>query len=104
MTETTSPSMPLFKTTASAPFIYFDAAPAYGTLSGAIEVELTARTLIPNFGGGATTTEIVPTARLRCSPFAAAALMESLRQALEMLKKLQEQSSKVQAAAATKLN
>jgi hypothetical protein len=99
------PVPPPFRNTDVAPFIYFDAAASYGILAGAVEVELTARALIPNFSGGPTTAEIVPVARLRCSPFAATALMESLRLALEMAKTLQEQADSAnQTAAATKLN
>ena len=95
---------PPFKS-GDAPFVYFDAAPAYGTLHGGIEVELIARILVPNFTGGPTTTEIVPTARLRCSPAAAVFLIEALRLALELMKKGEEQgSAAVEAAAATKLN
>lgn len=104
MAETGSAPIPPFKAT-DAPFIYFDSAPAYGVMGGAIEVELLARTLIPNLSGGPTTAEIVPVARLRCSPSAAVNLMESLRLALEMFNNMQQQpSGGGQAAAATRLN
>ena len=100
-----SQPIPPFVNATTAPFIYFDSAPAYGVLGGAIEVELSARTLIPDFTGGPVSTEVIPTARLRCSPVAAAMLVDSLGKALEMLKQLQEQSGPAAAAAAgSKLN
>ena len=105
MTEATSQiTPPPFRNSDRAPFVYFDNAPAYGVMGGAIEIELTARTLVPT-SFGPTTVEIFPIARLRCSPIAAAALMEALRGALEMLKNLQEQTGgATEAAAAGKLN
>ena len=39
---------PVFKDSHSAPFVYFDIAPSYGVMAGAIEVELAARILIPS--------------------------------------------------------
>lgn len=93
MTDAPAAPIPPFRNSYTAPFIYFDYAPAHGVMGGAIEVELTARTLVPDFTGGPATAEIVPTARLRCSPFAASALMEALRQALEMFNQLQQQAT-----------
>jgi hypothetical protein len=82
---------------------YFDSAPAYGVLGGVIEIELTARTLVPNFSGGPASTEIIPAARLRCSPGSAAQLAEAINKALEMLKQLQ-QTGTLAATATDQLN
>jgi hypothetical protein len=66
-----------YKPVSTAPFIYFDFAPTYGTLAGAIQVELAARTMIPLQNGGVEL-GMVETARLRCSPIAAQALRNAL--------------------------
>ena len=92
---------PPFKNAPTAPFIFFDFAPAYGVLGGAIQVELAARTLIPDPNGTDVATEVIPTAHLRCSPIAAGFLRDALTAALEMLTKLQEPSA---ASAMGKLN
>lgn len=68
----------------TAAFVYFDIVAAYGTLNGAIQVELASRTLRPE--GAETIIEFVTTAHLRCSPAAAAALHDALGRAIEMLK------------------
>ena len=70
-------------TSSRAPFIYFDGVPAYGTLHGAVRMELAAAVIHPTDDGG-TRTEIVPTAHIRCSPAAARELMLSLQKALDM--------------------
>ncbi len=93
-----------FTNASNAPFVYFDGAPAYGTIGGAIEIELTSRTLVPTFTGGELSVEIFPVARLRCSPSAAAALIESLTKALALAKQLAEQAGAAPAAAASRLN
>jgi len=93
----------VFRNDASAPLIYFDTAPAFGVMGGVIEIELTARTLLPNFSGGPLSTEIIPTARLRCSPGSAAQLVEALSKALELLKQLQSTGTAA-AAVGDKLN
>ena len=98
-----NPPVPPFRDIPTAPFVYFDLAAAYGVLAGAIEIELAARTLIPS-EDGATKAEIVTTARLRCSPAAAASLGDALTKALEMLRDLQQQSGPSAAGAASKLN
>jgi hypothetical protein len=103
MTES-STAVPHFENTETAPFIYFDGCPAFGVISGTIEIELTARALIPNLNGGPTSAKIVPTARLRCNPSAAAGLIEALHQALELLNKLQLEASERQSATMTKFN
>ena len=97
------PNLPHYRSTEIAPFIFFDNAPAYGVLGGVIEVELTARTLLPNFSGAGVGTEIVPSARLRCSANAAAQLIDTLTKALDMLKQLQSTGTRA-AAASDKVN
>ena len=100
-----SQPIPPFVNVATAPFVYFDSAPAFGVLGGAIEIELTARVLIPDFTGAPVKAEIVPTARLRCSPMAAMALAEAVNKSLEMLKQMQEQAgAPASAAGSGKLN
>lgn len=104
MTEPLSRAIkpPVFRSTDTAPFVYFDAAPAYGVIGGAIEVELTARALIPDFSGGSgpLTQEILATAHLRCSPTAAALLLDLLSRALELVKQLRAQAAEPTAGAA----
>ena len=85
---------------ATAPFIYFDLAPTYGTNSGAIEIELTARTIIPVIETNSIRNEAVIVAHLRCSPVAAGSLREAITKALEML----TQPSQPQAQSGAKLN
>ena len=70
---------------ASAPFIYFDHAATYGVQSGAIQVELVARTILPD--GTGTRNEVVATCHLRCSPDAARELIGALGKAVSLLEK-----------------
>jgi len=74
---------PLLKNAAAAPIVYFDNAPVFGTFSGNIEVELAARVLMPK-PDGSVVGEMTCTAHLRCSPNAAAILIDRLTMALEM--------------------
>jgi hypothetical protein len=86
MSDPTDPAAPpAYKHSEAAPFIYFDFAPTFGILGGAVQIELAARTLIPNVSGGPVGVEFVSTAHLRCSPMAALELKQALEQALEML-------------------
>jgi hypothetical protein len=71
-------------TGAAAPLVYFDIVGAYGTMSGAIEVELATRILIPR-GDGSTEVKFLSSGRLRCSATAALNLRNSLDAALKML-------------------
>ena len=59
-----------YKSVSTAPFVYFDFVPTFGTLGGAVQIELAARTLTPLQNGGVGL-ETVETARLRCTPAAA---------------------------------
>jgi hypothetical protein len=73
----------------TAPIIYFDFVPTYGVLSGAIQVELAARTMAP-LENGRVSTNKVETGRLRCSPTAAKSLRDALDAALRMLEQPQQ--------------
>lgn len=70
-------------TDANAPIVYFDEAPAFGALHGAIQVELAAN-LLHTDGTGSVSVSRSCTGRLRCSPNAAALLIHALTQALEL--------------------
>ena len=91
---------PPFRDSGTAPFIYFEAAPTYGTLAGAIQIELASRVLVPREDGGVDT-HFLATGRLRCSPAAAGFLRDAITKSLELLVQAQEQA---QQAAAKKLN
>jgi len=83
----------------AAPLVYFDIVGAYGTMHGAIELELATRILIPK-PDGATEVRFLSTGRLRCSATAATNLRNGLDAALKML----EQSQQPDPVAASKLN
>lgn len=82
--KTTSTPAPLLKNAAAAPFIMFDGVPVYGAFSGNIEIELASRVLMPKADGQSVGADMVCTAHLRCSPQAAAALIDALTKALAM--------------------
>ena len=67
-----------------APLIYFDIVGAYGTMSGAVEIELATRILIPR-ANGSTEIKFISSGRLRCSAAAAANLRQGLDAVLKML-------------------
>jgi hypothetical protein len=91
---------PVLKHSHTAPFIYFDVAPTYGVMAGAIEIELVARILIPSTEPQPKA-EAVTTAHLRCSPVAAASLRDALNKALEMHQQFQDQAIALVAAIGT---
>ena len=84
---------------ATAPFVYFDLAPTYGVLGGAVQIELASRIMIQNPDGGVDV-KFITTTHLRCSQAAA----EHLRDAINAALKLLEQPQKEQISAARKLN
>jgi hypothetical protein len=82
----------IFRNSDAAPFIYFDNVAASGTMAGAIEIELAARTLSPIPDGGISI-EFVPVAHLRCSPAAAIHLRNSLNSAIKIYEDFQGEPS-----------
>ena len=87
-------------TGASAPLVYFDIVGAYGTMNGAVEVELATRILVPK-PDGSTEVKFISSGRLRCSADAAINLRNDLDAALKMLEQPQGSAA---AIAAGKLN
>ena len=71
-----------------APLVYFDIVGAYGTMHGAVEIELATRILVPK-QDGSTEVKFLSSGRLRCSPTAAANLRNALDAALKMLEQPQ---------------
>ena len=96
---TTKPGDLVYEDTgAMTPVVYFDIVGAYGTMNGAVEIELAARILVPQ-PDGSTQVKFLSSGRLRCSATAAANLRNSLDAALKMLE--QPQADPV---AASKMN
>ena len=87
-------------TGAAAPLVYFDIVGAYGTMNGAVEVELATRILVPK-PDGSTEVKFISSGRIRCSANAAANLRNGLDAALKMLEQPQGGTA---AIAAGKLN
>ena len=75
-------------TGAMAPLVYFDIVGAYGTMNGAVEVELATRILVPK-PDGSTEVKFISSGRIRCSANAAANLRNGLDAALKMLEQPQ---------------
>jgi hypothetical protein len=87
MTDPTDPPIsPNYEDPRTAPVIYFDLAPTFGTLAGVVQIELASRILIPTADGGASA-KFVAVGRLRCSPTAARYLREALDRSLEMIER-----------------
>ncbi len=78
-----SASAPMLKASSTAPVIYFDNVPVMGTFSGNIEVELSARALMPK-PDGSVVAEMNCVGHLRSSPHAAIMLIDALQKALDM--------------------
>jgi len=76
-----------------APLVYFDIVAAYGTMHGAVEIELATRILVPK-PDGATEIKFLSSVRLRCSPAAATNLRGAIDAALKMLEPQQPQQAK----------
>jgi hypothetical protein len=95
-----SPDIVYEDTGAAAPLVYFDIVGAYGTMNGAVEIELATRVLVPK-PDGSTDVKFLSSGRLRCTPVAAANLRNSLDAALKMLEQPQ---ANMAAIAAGKLN
>ena len=79
--------MPSLSPHDNVPFIYFDRAPTFGILNGAVQIEVAADVLYPIPKGVDVRTTL--TAHLRCSPAGAMALMDAIKGALDMLQQPQ---------------
>ena len=98
---TTKPGDLVYEDTgAAAPLVYFDIVGAYGTMNGAVEVELATRILVPK-RDGSTEVKFISSGRIRCSANAAANLRNGLDAALKMLEQPQSSTASI---AAGKLN
>lgn len=80
--------VPTFENRNDVPTIYFDIAPAYGVMSGIVQVELGARTLVPH-QDDSVDVRFVSCGRLRCSATAALHLRNALDASLKMLEQPQ---------------
>lgn len=89
---------PTFTRDAGAPFIYFDVVPTNGIFSGAIQIELASRVIIP--GDPNPKIEFLINGHLRCSPAAAMALRDAITNSLQML----EQATIPEQAASNAIN
>jgi hypothetical protein len=96
----TPPDLIYEDTGAAAPLVYFDIVGAYGTMNGAVEVELATRILVPK-RDGSTEVKFISSGRIRCSAHAAANLRNGLDAALKMLEQPQGSAATI---AAGKLN
>jgi hypothetical protein len=85
MANPSKTTIPPFKNREDAPIIYFDLAPAFGVMAGAVQIELSARTLTPVPDSTEVLIEFITAARLRCSPAAARLLRSSIDEALKMI-------------------
>jgi hypothetical protein len=89
MTDTTDPPLsPNYEDPRTAPFVYFDLAPTYGILAGAVQIELASRILLPTAGG--VMVKFIATGRLRCSPAAAGHLRDAINESLRLLEQPQQ--------------
>jgi hypothetical protein len=79
---------PAFENSNEVPTIYFDIAPAYGVMSGIVQVELGARILVPH-QDDTVDVRFVSCGRLRCSAAAALHLRNALDASLRMLEQPQ---------------
>jgi hypothetical protein len=82
-----------------APLVYFDMVGAYGTMNGAVVLELASRILVPRTDGS-TEVKFLSSGRLRCTANAAI----QLRNALDAALKLLEPPSAADPAAAARMN
>ncbi|WP_365857989.1 hypothetical protein [Bradyrhizobium sp.] len=79
---------PTFENRNDIPIIYFDIAPAYGVMSGIVQVELGARVLVPH-QDDTVDVRFVSCGRLRCSAAAAVHLRNAIDASLKMLEQPQ---------------
>jgi hypothetical protein len=81
-------TVPTFENSNDVPTVYFDIAPAYGVMSGIVQVELGARILVPH-QDDTVDVRFVSCGRLRCSAAAAVHLRNALDASLKMLEQPQ---------------
>jgi hypothetical protein len=93
------PLAPPYEDVSSAPVVYFDIVACNGICSGAVQIELAQRILVPVMGTNEVLVKFATSGRIRCSPTAARFLIAALEGTLKMLEQPQEQ-----AASASKLN
>ncbi len=77
-------SVPPYDNSNNVPTVYFDIAPAYGVMSGIVQIELGARILFPHHDDSVDV-RFISCGRLRCSATAATHLRNALDAALKML-------------------
>lgn len=82
--DPTEKSVPQFDNRNDVPTVYFDIAPAYGVMSGIVQIELGARILVPQ-QDDSVDVRFVSCGRLRCSATAAVHLHNALDASLKML-------------------
>ncbi len=75
---------PSFENRNDVPTIYFDIAPAYGVMSGIVQIELGERILVPH-QDDSVDVKFVSCGRLRCSAAAAVHLRNAIDASLKML-------------------
>jgi hypothetical protein len=80
--------VPAYENRNDVPTLYFDIAPAYGVMSGIVQVELGARILVPH-QDDSVDVRFVSCGRLRCSAAAAVHLRNALDASLKMLEQPQ---------------
>lgn len=81
-------SIPSFDNRNDVPTVYFDIAPAYGVMSGIVQIELGARILVPQ-QDDSVDVRYVSCGRLRCSAAAAVHLRNAIDASLKMLEQPQ---------------
>lgn len=81
-------NVPTFENNVDVPTIYFDIAPAYGVMSGIVQIELGARILVPR-QDETVDVRFVSCGRLRCSAAAAVHLRNAIDASLKMLEQPQ---------------
>ena len=90
---TTKPGDLVYEDTgANAPLVYFDIVGAYGTMNGAVELELATRILVPK-PDGSTEVKFISSGRIRCSAIAAVNLRNGIDAALKMLEQPQDSTA-----------
>jgi hypothetical protein len=81
-------AVPSYDNRNDVPNVYFDIAPAYGVMSGIVQIELGARILVPH-ADDSVDVRFVTCGRLRCSATAAMHLRNALDASLKMLEQPQ---------------